>query len=71
MDAFDAGIVTTTNFSQARRIITARSKENKKSTSSKEYTVGQLMHDIAEPHGEPAQRIARNAHAQEIAGGVG
>jgi len=48
MDAFDEGIVTTTNFAQARRIITARSKEHKKSSAAKQYTVTQLQRDIAE-----------------------
>lgn len=48
MDAFDDGVVTTQNFGQARRIITARSKQTKKSSSNKGYTVGQLKHDIAE-----------------------
>ena len=48
MDAFDEGIVTTTNFAQARRIITARSKEHKKTTANKQYTVSQLVSDIAE-----------------------
>ena len=32
----------------ARRIITARSKENKKTIVNKQYTVNQLVHDIAE-----------------------
>ena len=48
MDAFDDGVVTTNNFGQARRIITARSKQAKKSSPDKGYTVGQLKHDIAE-----------------------
>ena len=48
MDAFDEGIVTTNNFSQARRIITARSKESKKTPANKQYTVTQLVQDIAE-----------------------
>ncbi len=48
MDAFDDGIVTTTNFSQARRIITARSKESRKTPANKQYTVTQLVQDIAE-----------------------
>ena len=48
MDAFDEGIVTTTNFSQARRIITARSKESRKTPANKQYTVTQLVQDIAE-----------------------
>ena len=48
MDAFDEGIVTTKNFSQARRIITARSKESRKTPANKQYTVTQLVQDIAE-----------------------
>jgi len=48
MDAFDEGVVTTTNFAQARRIITARSKEKKKTAAPKDYTVSQLVLDIAE-----------------------
>lgn len=48
MDAFDEGIVTTNNFSQARRIITARSKESRKAPANKQYTVTQLVQDIAE-----------------------
>ncbi len=48
MDAFDDGVVTTNNFGQARRIITARSKQAKKSSPDKRYTVGQLKQDIAE-----------------------
>jgi ParB family transcriptional regulator, chromosome partitioning protein len=48
MDAFDAGLVTTNNFGQARRIIAARSKQSKKSSTTRDYTVGQLQHDIAD-----------------------
>ncbi len=48
MDAFDDGLVTTTNFGQARRIISARAKQSKKSPTSRDYTVGQLQQDIAE-----------------------
>ncbi len=48
MDAFDEGIVTTNNFGQARRIIAARAKQSKKPATDKPYTVGQLVHDIAE-----------------------
>jgi ParB family chromosome partitioning protein len=48
MDAFDAGLVTTNNFAQARRIIAARSKQSKKSPTNSDYTVGQLQQDIAE-----------------------
>lgn len=49
MDAFDEGIVTTTNFAQARRIIMARARNSKERKRSQEqYTVGQLKQDIAE-----------------------
>ena len=48
MDAFAEGLVTTNNFGQARRIIAARAKTSKKSTASRDYTVGQLKQDIAE-----------------------
>jgi len=48
MDAFDEGLVTTTNFAQARRIIMARSRDGKRRKPDKPYTVGQLKHDIAE-----------------------
>ena len=48
MDAFAAGLVTTHNFGQARRIIAARAKTSKKSPASREYTVNQLQQDIAE-----------------------
>ena len=49
MDAFDAGIVTTVNFAQARRIIVARAQSTKKDKKSREaYTVDQLKQDIAE-----------------------
>ncbi len=47
MDAFDEGVVTTNNFAQARRIITARSK-TKQQAGSKDYTVGQLKKDIVD-----------------------
>ncbi len=48
MDAFAEGLVTTSNFAQARRIITARAKTSRKSNANKDYTVNQLQHDIAE-----------------------
>lgn len=48
MDAFADGLVTTNNFGQARRIIAARAKTSKKSAASRDYTVSQLQHDIAE-----------------------
>jgi ParB family chromosome partitioning protein len=49
MDAFDEGIVTTTNFAQARRIILARARSGKeKRKTAEQYTVNQLKQDIAE-----------------------
>lgn len=48
MDAFAEGLVITTNFAQARRIIAARAKNSKRSQASRDYTVGQLQQDIAE-----------------------
>lgn len=48
MDAFDEGIVTTTNFAQARRIIAAHSRDSKKAPAARQYTVTQLVQDIAE-----------------------
>jgi ParB family chromosome partitioning protein len=48
MDAFDEGLVTTNNFAQARRIISARAKHSKRSSVDKEYTVDQLVSDIAD-----------------------
>ena len=48
MDAFDEGIVTTTNFSHARRIITARAKQPRRTVKEAEYTVGKLKSDIAD-----------------------
>jgi len=48
MDAFDEGVVTATNFSQARRIITARARAGKSKTVSPKYTVTQLKQDIAD-----------------------
>ena len=49
MDAFDEGIVTTTNFAQARRIIMARARVGKeKKKTPEQYTVDQLKQDIAE-----------------------
>ncbi len=47
MDAFDEGIVTTINFAQARKIIAARSRENKKKNANSTYTANQLRQDIA------------------------
>ncbi len=59
MDAFDAGLVTTTNFGQARRIITARARDSKSRKSAAKYTVTQLRQDI-----EDATR-ARTSYVRE------
>lgn len=48
MDAFSEGLVTTTNFAQARRIISARAREPKTRQVSAKYTVTQLRHDITD-----------------------
>jgi ParB family chromosome partitioning protein len=50
MDAFDAGLVTTVNFAQARKIISARAREhkNRQAVTSAKYTVNQLEQDIVE-----------------------
>jgi len=48
MDAFAEGLVTTNNFGQARRIISARAKTSKRSPANRAYTVVQLQQDIAE-----------------------
>jgi ParB family chromosome partitioning protein len=48
MDAFAEGLVTTANFGQARRIISARAKASKRSPARRDYTVNQLQLDIAE-----------------------
>jgi ParB family chromosome partitioning protein len=45
MDAFDEKLVTTHNFAQARRIISARARDPKGKSAAK-YTVSQLKHDI-------------------------
>ena len=45
MDAFDEGLVTTNNFAQARKIISARARDPKSKSAAK-YTVTQLRHDI-------------------------
>lgn len=45
MDAFDEGLVTTNNFAQARKIISARARDPKTKNAAK-YTVSQLRHDI-------------------------
>lgn len=48
MDAFDEGLVTTHNFAQARKIITARSRDSERRQHDSDYTVVQLKRDIEE-----------------------
>ncbi len=48
MDAFDEGLVTTANFSQARRLIAARARSLKRSNNRQGYSVQQLQQDIAD-----------------------
>jgi ParB family chromosome partitioning protein len=48
MDAFDEGIVTTSNFAQARRLITARAKGGTRRQIDQSYTVKTLQEDIAD-----------------------
>lgn len=43
-----ASVLLSRTAGQTRRIITARSKQAKRSSPDKDYTVGQLKHDIAE-----------------------
>ena len=47
MDAFDEGIVTSTNFAQARQIIMMRVRSSKDTKPQDEYNVDQLKADIA------------------------
>ena len=65
MDAFDEGIVTTTNFAQARKIVTSRARDNKKKDSSKNYTVGQLKQDIAEVTREKTSYVRESQNQGE------
>jgi ParB family chromosome partitioning protein len=48
MDAFGAGLVTTNNFRQARKIINARSRDQRQRGAPKTYSVGQLKQDIVD-----------------------
>ncbi len=48
MDAFDQGIVATNNFAQARRLIAAQTKrDRKRPKANAKYTVSELKQDIA------------------------
>lgn len=63
MDAFDEGLVSSQNFAQARKIISARSRAAKsKSNANGEYTVQQLKHDI-----EDATRV-KTSYVREAKG---
>ncbi len=49
MDAFDQGIVATNNFAQARKLIAAQTKQNRKRPKANvKYTVNELKQDIVE-----------------------
>jgi ParB family chromosome partitioning protein len=48
MDAFDAGLVTSSNFAQARQIMAARLRDSKSRANSAKYSVHQLRQDIVE-----------------------
>ena len=48
MDAFDEGLVTTNNFSQARRLVAQRARGTRSKKVPKQYTVVQLRKDIAD-----------------------
>jgi ParB family chromosome partitioning protein len=48
MDAFDEGLVTTQNFAQARRLISARARASKARAAPAKLTVSQLRQDIVD-----------------------
>jgi len=64
MDAFDDGLVTTTNFAQARKIISARVRSSKSRSSSAKYTITQLRQDIADATRQKTSYV-REAKAKE------
>ena len=64
MDAFDAGLVTTMNFAQARKIITARVKGIRPRKVARAYTVDQLKHDIVDATKAKASYV-REAQGKE------
>jgi ParB family chromosome partitioning protein len=66
MDAFDAGLVTTANFAQARKIISTRAREHKQrqATAAVKYTVGQLQQDIVDATKAKASYV-REAQTKE------
>jgi ParB family chromosome partitioning protein len=65
MDAFDQGIVNSTNFARARAIISARlDGKKRKSVSAEHYTVATLAQDIATAT-EAKASFAREAQGKE------
>jgi ParB family chromosome partitioning protein len=66
MDAFDAGLVTTSNFAQARKIISTRAREHKQrqAAATAKYTVGQLQQDIVDATKAKASYV-REAQSKE------
>jgi ParB family chromosome partitioning protein len=66
MDAFDAGLVTTVNFAQARKIISTRAREHKsrQAGGSSKYTVNQLEQDIVDATKAKASYV-REAQTKE------
>ncbi len=65
MDAFDQGIVNSSNFARARAIISARLDGRKrKGTGPEEYTVATLTQDITTAT-EAKDSFAREAHGKE------
>jgi ParB family chromosome partitioning protein len=66
MDAFDAGLVTTTNFAQARKIISTRAREHKtrQAGGPTKYTVHQLEQDIVDATKAKASYV-REAQTKE------
>ncbi len=66
MDAFDEGLVTTSNFAQARKIISTRAREHKtrQATGPAKYTVNQLEQDIVDATRAKASYV-REAQTKE------
>lgn len=64
MDAFDQGIVNSSNFARARAIIHARSDHRKRRGRAPEYTVASLTNDIANTT-QAKDSFVREAQAKE------
>lgn len=64
MDSFDEGLVTTTNFAQARKILAARGRDGKPRNGAAKYTVSQLRHDIEDATRSKASYV-REAKTKE------